>query len=265
MLVLAAVPNAFARRLERAAGQRFTFQSVSSWMDAIQAIRQEPLELAVADPGLEDIPRAHEIQRIRVLFPSLPLVLYTTLSPDMVSVLLQLGRSGIDEVVVAGHDDHPDRLRQLLVEEAAGSISRQLINEMKDLLSECPGELRWTIETAIREPAALHTVADLAKRARMDRRTCARWFTKAQLPPPSVMLTVFRVMYAHRLLQDPGYTVEDVAKKLGYAKARSLAQNVKEIFGMTPGELRVSLTPADALSIVCKRFFRREDRSLATA
>lgn len=257
MLVLAAVPDTFARRLQRAAGQRFTFVAAREWVGAIEAIRHQPLEVAVVDPGLEGIPRAHEIERMRVLFPSLPLVLYTRLSPAMVPVLLQLGQAGIREVVLAGHDDHPDRLRSLLVEEAAGSVSRRLIHEIGDLLAGCPGELRWTIETAIREPVTLHTVGDLARRARMDRRTCARWFTKAGLPPPSVMLTVFRVAYAHRLLQDPGYTVEDVATKLGYAKTRSFAQNVKEVFGMTPGELRVSLTPDEALRIVRERYFAR--------
>jgi AraC-like DNA-binding protein len=265
MLVLAAVPDFFAHRLERAVGQRFSFLKVSSWSEGIESIRQLPVEVAVVDPALEGIPRAHEIERIRVLFPSLPLVLYASLSAEMVPVLLQLGRAGIRDVVVAGHDDHPDRLRDLLVEEAAGSVSRQLTEEIGDLLAGCPGELRWAIETAIREPATLHTVADLARRARMDRRTCARWFTKAQLPPPSIMLTVFRVMFAHRLLLDPGFTVEDVAARLGYAKTRSFAQHVKEVFGMTPGELRVSLTPGDALSIVRERYFRRGDRSLATA
>ncbi len=97
----------------------------------------------------------------------------------------------------------------------------------------------------------------------MDRRTCVRWFAKAHLPPPSVMLMVFRVAYAHRLLQDPGYTVEDVATKLGYAKVRSFAQNVKEVFGMTPGELRVSLTPDEAIAMVRERFFRSAADQLA--
>ncbi len=265
MNVLSAVPDDFARRLQRAAGQRFTFRSTRGWSETIDAIRQEPLELAVVDPGLEGIPRAHEIERIRVLFPSLPLMLYTKLSPRMVPVLLQLGRAGIRNVVVEGHDDHPDRLRQLLIEEAAGSVSRRLVAQLDDVLGDCPGELRWAIETAVREPATLHTVGDLARRARMDRRTCVRWFTKAQLPPPSVMLMVFRVVYAHRLLLDPGYTVEDVATKLGYAKTRSFAQNVKEVFGMTPGELRVSLAPEDALSVVRDRYFRQATLSLLTA
>jgi transcriptional regulator GlxA family with amidase domain len=74
---------------------------------------------------------------------------------------------------------------------------------------------------------------------------------------------VLRVIYAHRLLQDPGYTVEDVATKLGYAQTRSLAQNVKEVLGMTPGELRVSLTPEDALHRVRERYFTPATARLA--
>jgi AraC-like DNA-binding protein len=69
---------------------------------------------------------------------------------------------------------------------------------------------------------------------------------------------VFRVVYAHRLLQDPGYTVEDVAAKLGYSKARSFAAHAKEVFGMTPGELRVSLSPEEVIEFVRAQFFDRE-------
>lgn len=255
MLVLAAVPRLSTARLQHAAGKRFTFLCAQTWGDAFEAIRREPLEMAVMDPGLGGPPRGHEIERIRMLFPSMPLLLYTRLTPEVVPVLLQLGQAGIREVVVAGHDDHPQRLSDILVDAAAGALSRRLIDEMEDVLAGCPGELKWAIETMIREPAAFHTVQDLADRARMDRRTCARWFTKAHLPPPSVVLTVFRVVYAHRLLQDPGYTVEDVAAKLGYAKARSFAQNVKEVFGMTPGELKVALSTDDVLRIVRDRLF----------
>lgn len=255
MLVLAAVPRSFAAQLQRAAGHRFRFLGAGTWSEAVESILREPLEMAVVDPGLEGIPRSQEIERIRVLFPSLPLIVYTDLTPAMVGVLLRLGRVGVREVVVAGHDDHPDRLGEILVHEAARSLSRRLIDEIADLLVDCPGQLKWAIETIVREPAAFHTVRDLATRARMDRRTCARWFTKAHLPPPSVVLMVFRVVYAHRLLQDPGYTVEDVATKLGYSKARSFAQHVKEVFGRTPGELRVSLTPDEGIRMVRERFF----------
>ncbi len=125
-----------------------------------------------------------------------------------------------------------------------------------------PGELRWAVETILREPATTHTVKALAERAGMDRRTCLRWFAKANLPPPSTMLTALRVIYAHRLLQDPGYSVEDVAAKLGYAQTRSFTQNVKEVFGLTPSQVRVSLSPEEALEIVRDRYFSRKPLAL---
>lgn len=256
MLVLAAVPKAYAVRLRAAGNGRFTFRIAGGWEDTVDTIRREPVELLVLDPALEGAPRAQEIERVGVLFPSLPRILYTELAPGVVPVLLRLGQDGIREVIVRGYDDHGGRINEILLRAAARAISHRLIQELKDLLAAWPGELRWAIEAMLREPAELHTVQDLAARARMDRRTCARWFTKANLPPPGTMLTVFRVVYAHRLLQDPGYTVEDVAAKLGYAKVRSFVQNVKEVFQMTPGEARVSLTPDEALESVRERYLR---------
>ncbi len=255
MQVLAAVQGPLVGQLERAARHRFVFYLARAWDEAVDAILRLPIEMAVVDPALAGEVRAQEIERIRVLFPSLPLILYTRLSPNLPATLLRLGRAGIRQVVIAEYDDYPDRLREILLAETASVVSHQLIGSIGDLLAECPGELRWAIETVLREPTAVQSVQELARRARMDRRTCLRWFARAQLPPPRVMLMVLRVVYAHRLLQDPGYTVEDVAAKLGYAQTRTFAQNVKEVLGRSPGELRVSLTPEEALTIVRERYF----------
>jgi AraC-like DNA-binding protein len=258
MLVLSAVSQPLNDRLQRAESHRFTFCHAMTWAGVVDVIRREPLELAVLDPALDGLPRAQEVERLRVLFPSLPLVIYTTLTPTLVPVLLQLGRAGVRTVLLAGHDDHPARLREVLVEEGAQSLPNRLLEELGDVLEEFPGELKWAIETVVRNPAGYHTVQDLAERARMDRRTCLRWFAKAALPPPSVVLMVLRVAYAHRLLQDPGYTVEDVAAKLGYPKPRPFASHVKEVFGMTPAEMRVSLSAEAALRIARERFLNGE-------
>jgi len=234
------------------------FRAAVNWPEVVQAILREPLEMAVVDPALEGSPHAYEIERLRVMFPSLPVIVYTGLIPEVVPVLLRLGRAQVHDVVVAGYDDDPANLGEVLIHGAAHAVSQRLASQIDELLSECPGELRWAIGTIVREPAAFHTVQELAERARMDRRTCARWFTRAHLPPPSTVLMAFRVVYAHRLLQDPGYTVEDVAAKLGYSKARSFAAHVKEIFGMTPGELRVSRSPEEVIEFVRMQFFERE-------
>src|SRR6266540_703397 len=171
MLVLAAVPEVQLQRLRRAAGVRFTFTRAATWSEVLAAIRARPVELAVIDPTLGGEPRAQELERLRLLFPSLPLILYTALTPQLAAVLLALGQRVIRHVIFVRYYDHPERTRE-----------------------------------------EVQTVGRLAARARVDRRTCERWFTRVGLPTPRHFLAAARVLYAHRLLQDPGFTIEDVAK-----------------------------------------------------
>jgi transcriptional regulator GlxA family with amidase domain len=68
-------------------------------------------------------------------------------------------------------------------------------------------------------------------------------------------MVLTRLLYAHRLLLDPGYTVEDVALKLGYSKTKTLQMHLRAVFGLTAGELRVSLSTEEALEVVTHRYF----------
>src|SRR5437773_62368 len=132
MLLLAAVPDVQFHKLRRAAGSRFNVAQVSTWDDVLTSIRGRPVELAVVDPLLSGQGRSQEIERLRVLFPSLPLMLYTTLTPRTAGVLLALGQRGIQHAVFANYDDHPSRLREVLGQEEARSSSRQLLDQLGD-------------------------------------------------------------------------------------------------------------------------------------
>src|SRR2546430_5442268 len=136
MLVLAAVPDLQLHRLRRAAGLRFALAHAPTWDDALTTIRARPVELAVVDPLLGGTASATEISRLRRLFPSLPLALYTTLSCPVAAVLLALGQSGIQNVVFARYDDHPARLREVLAAEEARSTSHRLRERSEEHTSE---------------------------------------------------------------------------------------------------------------------------------
>src|SRR5262245_7822075 len=99
MLVLAAVPTAQVFRTRTAGAQRFNFVPICRWGDVLETIRTQPVEMAVVDPLLSGEARSQEIERLRLLFPSLPLILYTTFTPTLAPVLLSLGRQGLREVV----------------------------------------------------------------------------------------------------------------------------------------------------------------------
>src|SRR3977135_3379267 len=133
MLVLAAVPTAQFHKLRRAAAPRFPVTHARDWDDALTTIRTRPVELAAVDPELEGSASPREIERLRVLFPSQPLPLYTALSPATAAVLLALGHSGIQAAVFTRLDDHPARLREVLAHEEARSASRQPLDQLAAL------------------------------------------------------------------------------------------------------------------------------------
>src|SRR2546428_602527 len=142
MLVLAAAPADQFHKLRRAAARRFRVVQARDWDDALATIRTRPVELAAVDPQLEGSPSAREIERLRVLFPSLPLILYTALSPATAAVLLALGHSGINAVVFTRLDDHPARLREVLAHEEARSASRHLPDQLAAVLAPLPAGRR---------------------------------------------------------------------------------------------------------------------------
>jgi AraC-like DNA-binding protein len=246
MLVLAAVPDIQFYKLRRAVPARFAVAHARSWDVVLGAIRSRPVEIAVVDPLLSGEPRGQEIERLRVLFPSLPLIIYSSLTTQVAAVLLGLGQRGICDVVFARFDDHPNKLREVVESGEMHAASHQLLGQLATALEPLPREMRWVLEEVLRTPGEVQTIQQVAARARVDRGTCARWFARAGLPSPRHFLAATRVLYAHRLLQDPGFTIEDVAERLGYAQAKTLQQHARTYLGLTAGEMRLSLTPEEA-------------------
>lgn len=202
----------------------------------------------MVDPFLEGEPRAHEIERLRAFFPSLPVVVYTTLGPEAAGVLLELGRIGVRRAIFAHVDDDPARLRAVLRDEWAMTASHLVLRALDPLLEQLPERVRWALEGAVQSPGDAG-VEEFAQRAQLGRRTCERLFARLGLPTPSRVLQAARLLYAHRLLLDPGFTVEDVARKLGYMRAQPLQLQFRSVFGRTAGEVRMSLTPEGALAL----------------
>lgn len=234
---------------------RYAWVVADTWAQALNLIRSRPVEMAVVDPLLGSEPRPHAIERLRLLFPSLPLLVYTELSPVTAAALLKLGRAGIQRAVFQRFEDGPKALRAVLQAELEHSVSRQVVTALQERLRKLPEPIREALEMMLYDPGAGLTVSELAGRALLSRRTCERFFTKLGLPSPKRVMLLMRLLYAHRLLLDPGYTVEDVAIKLGYGKVRTLQRHLRAVFSLSAGELRASVSFEDALALVSGRFF----------
>ena len=207
--------------------------------------------MAVVDPllgGRE--PEPHGIERLRLFFPSLPLLVYTDLTPATAGVLLELGRARAS----AGSSSIDSRTPQapcvsaLLSRAGAERLAAGHAGARADSAGPAGRSCGEALEVMLHAPGDGPTVTALADRAQLTRRTCERWFTKVGLPSPRMVMVLIRLLYAHRLLLDPGYTVEDVALKLGYSKTKTLQMHLRAVFGLTAGELRVSLCTEEALA-----------------
>jgi AraC-like DNA-binding protein len=236
---------------------RYDWIGAGTWAQAVNLIRIRPVEMAVADPLLGGEPRPHSIERLRLLFPSLPLLVYTELSPATARTLLKLGRAGIQRAVFQRFEDGPRALREVIESELEHSVSRQVVTAVQEKLGGLPEAIWEALETMLYDPGARLTVSELAGRASLSRRTCERFFTKLGLPSPKGVMLLIRLLYAHRLLLDPGHTVEDVAIKLGYGKARTLQRHLRAVFGLSAGDLRASVTVEEGMAIVSRRFFEQ--------
>lgn len=261
-MILAAVP---ADRLGmlRAAGDEFVVVPAGTWEKAFDAIRLRPVDMAVVDPRLGGEPRAYEVERIRLLFPSLPLMLYTTLEPATAGTLLDLGRSGVRRALFHRFDDSPPALRAAIIAELERSVSQQVMASMAGVLAELPGQLRAGLEALLDVDVGVRTVSELALQSNVERRTVERLFQKSGLPSPRVVLMALRLLYAHRLLLDPGHTVEDVAVKLGYGKTKTFQAHCREVFGVTAGEVRMALSAEEAVARVTGDYLTRQRRAVS--
>jgi AraC-like DNA-binding protein len=88
------------------------------------------------------------------------------------------------------------------------------------------------------DPARPWTVAQLAARCGVSRAALARRFTDLVGEPPMAYLTGWRLALAADLLREPGATVGQVARKVGYGSPFALSTAFKRVYGISPQQHR---------------------------
>ncbi|MGH7545725.1 MAG: helix-turn-helix transcriptional regulator [Gemmatimonadota bacterium] len=230
--------------LQRALTPRYTVRFVDTWVGVETAIREHPVGVLVADFCIEQRPDVGKLRQLRLMFPSVSVLVWVSLSHDVAPALVECGKIGVAKPLLRGYTTE-----KVIVHEVAQQMSEGIHTWTLDLIlrhlgNETPARLRWVMKEILEAPAEIRTAEELARRARVDTRTVFRWFRRARLATPHTVITAARVLLAGRMLQDPGLTVEDVARRLGYSDPRYLAEHARKLVGMTPGELRLSFDDA---------------------
>jgi AraC-like DNA-binding protein len=219
-------------------------------------VAQQIVDVVVADPshGTEPV---GTLERVRRDFPSLPVVLYTTLRPAGMKAIIRLARSGVEHVVLYRFDDEPRRFRRLLEGVPGHALGERMLHELSEALGRLPVTVVRAVEDMFRSPDEFKTVQDLAEGAGMNTRTLYRNLESAGLHSPRALVVAARLIQVHAYLRDPGRSIKDVAAKTGYRTPWQLSQQMREMTGITTEEARRELTGEQLVSVLAEQIRRR--------
>ena len=233
----------------------------SSWEELESLIRRKPVSVVILDPSADGIMNVSAVAGLLKRYPSLPLIAYVTLHAPAFNAVAQLGRLGLEDVVLNRFDEAPERFRERVEQVQGNALTHTVITALGDRLGLLPRQLSVTIENLFDQPHRYASALDLAMEAGIAIVSVYRNLDAARLGSPKRLLVAAKVLRGFGYLRDPGYSVLDVSIKLGYKTARIFSQHWVSVFGVTPARVRTRLTDEAAIESVLRWLATPDDDS----
>ena len=224
----------------------------SSWQELESFIRRKPVSVVILDPSADGIMNISAVAGLLKRYPSLPLIAYVTLNAPAFNAVAQLGRMGLEDVVLHHFDDAPERFRERVEQVEGNALTHSVIQAITDRLKQLPRQLSVTVENLFDQPHRYMSALDLGMEAGIAIVSVYRNLDTAQLGSPKRLVIAAKVLRGFGYLRDPGYSVLDVSIKLGYKSARIFSQHWVSVFGVTPARVRTRLTDEAAIESVLR-------------
>jgi AraC-like DNA-binding protein len=230
------------QRLRQALAGAYDLSFASSWSELDHLIRRKANEVIVVDPVQPDEVQVAAVERLRAYYPSLPVVLYMPFGPKLADALLRLGSIGVHRAVFFDHGDTANELRQAVDEAVESSVPEVILGRILEGLAIDDNEIKEAFRVALRNVDNVRSALEWSRFLDLPHRSFYRTFRAYGLPSPKTCLLWLRLMYAARLLEDPGYSPYDVVHRLGYSAPSNFWRHVQDTLGLRASELRYSAT-----------------------
>jgi len=255
--VVAFLPRQLLSHLRIVLGPEHSLRPVASWNELQTTITHSPADVVVADPNADGSPNVDVLEILRGQFPSLSVVVYTSLTPSSVRAMVRLAKSGVEHVVLSRFDDEPGRFLELLESLPAHGLSEQMLKRLAGPVSTLPVTVVRAIDQLFQSPVKFKNAQDLANAAGMNLRTLYRNLEPAGIYSARALVVAARLLRAYAFLKDPGRSIKDVAVKAGYASPWQLSQQLREVTGRTAEQVRREVTQDDLVVLLVESVQRR--------
>ena len=255
--VVALLPRNLLAHLRIVLGEFHSLDTASDSAELHSRLRSSDVEVLVVDPAMQDGKWQRAVEEVVDAYPTLPVIVYTTLTPSAMRQVVRLARVGIQHVVLNRFDDEPSRFLDLIERAPAHPLADMMMRELAAPLGTLPVVVTRAIEQLFRSPARVKNSQELAALAGMIPRTLYRHLTPVGLQPRHLLICA-RLLRSYTLLRDRGVRLKEIALKLGYADPDHLSEQMREWTGCSPRDLRSSLTPEEFVHSLAAHLLRTD-------
>ena len=230
---------------DRVVGQRLTaafrprpVQVLVDVADLHSAVSQRPGDIACVLAEARDSkhePVGPALAALIARFPTVPVLGYCGAGARHAADLRDLARAGVHELIFADVDDHPALLRAKLGRGEEACAAAAVLRCIERLL---PPRLKSVVEYCVHFPRDSREVSRIAAALGVHRKTLVNWCERANVPPPSQLVTWVRLLLATELLRSPGQAVERVSNTLEFASPTAFRNLCRRYLRMRPTALR---------------------------
>lgn len=261
MDVVAYLPRPLLSHLKIVVGAEHSLTAVWSWAELQATVKHLVTDVVVADPVAGGTVEVESLETLRREFPSLPVVVYTSLAPASIKAIVRLAKSGVEHVVLARFDDEPRKFLELIEGIPAFALGDRMLRELAGPLSCLPVVVVRAIDQLFRSPSRFKSSQDLAEAAGMNLRTLYRNLEPAGIFSARSLVVSARLLRAYAYLQDPGRSIKDVAAKAGYHSPWQLSQQMRELTGSTTEQVRREVDSDALVALLAEQIRRRRRKS----
>lgn len=242
MHVVALLPRNLLAHLRIVLGDAHSLDAATDLAELEAVLRSEAADLMIIDPSVRDGQLSDAIEEVIARYPQLPVVVYTTLQPTAMRLVVRLARLGVQYVVLNRFDDEPRRFLDLIERVPAYPMAELMLQELAAPLRALPVVVTRAIEQLFRSPARVKNSQELAKLAGMAPRSLYRHMMPAGLQPRHLIVCA-RLLRAYTLLRAPGSRLKEITAKLGYSDPDTLSKLMHEWTSRAPKDIRRDVPP----------------------
>jgi AraC-like DNA-binding protein len=255
--VVAFLPRQLQQHLTIVLGSQHTLIPVGGWEELRAVVQQRVADVLVVDPMTDGNPRTDVVREIHREYPSLPIVVYTMLSGGSMRAILELGRAGIEHVVLNRFDDERRRFLELIERVPGQALSDQMLRLLAPELGRLPVTMVRAIELLFRGPSRFRNAQDLSAAAGTILRTLYRQLELAGIHSPRLLVAAARLLRVYSQLREPGRQIKEVAATVGYHSQYQLTQHMRAFTGHTPRPVRAYIEPDQFVTMLAAGVRRR--------